>query len=247
MNIKFIIIITGLLVSACQAESNISELHTDFQQWLKNSEAVPSHFTLKDGGLYAKKSLDSGGEIHFKETGYACIAYAPHRFYDLHTLDIARSLFNDCQVLLTNTKHRTSRDANGVLIDFGKYKESAANAFILAYADTVESFTIFQLHGFAKEKRKTNQGRKADIIVSQGRENASLFTRNITDCLNEKLNVAVMLYGRDIYELGGTKNILTTLAPSNSQFIHIELSREIREKLITDNHLLKLFKQCLTS
>lgn len=235
-------------MSTCSAEGvSLYELKEDFHSWLLKPNTELTHFDYKDGVFKAKKTVISGGEIHYKKTGNNCIAYAPHRYFDKHTLKIAKAVFADCQVLLTNSKHRNSLDQTNAKLDFGKYKVSSANAFILAYAKTVESFSIYQIHGFAKEKRRTLQGRNADIIVSDGSKTPSKATVKVSECLNNQLSTAVMLYGRDVFELGGTTNILTSMAPVNSQFFHIELSRQMRERLITNSQLLKQFSQCLIS
>ncbi|WP_462176759.1 hypothetical protein [Pseudoalteromonas gelatinilytica] len=247
MNYKIIVTVLMFFTAASCEATQLEELTSSLQNWLNDQQRVPEHFSFSNGVLVANKSLLSGGEIHFKAKGNNCISYAPHRYFDKHTLAIAKALFSECQVLLTNTKHRNSRDAYGKLIDFGKYKNSTSNAFILAYSSTVESFSIYQIHGFAKEKRTTEQGRKADIILSEGHVFASKRTLNIAQCLNNTLGIIALVYGRDVHELGGTHNVLNSLAPVNSQFFHIELSRELREQLITNNQLLKQFSLCLIS
>ncbi|HCV05416.1 MULTISPECIES: hypothetical protein [Pseudoalteromonas] len=247
MNFNFIIVFALLFTPLTSVESDFEQLTLTLHAWLNNQDEVPKHFTFSEGVLYAKKSLISGGEIHFKPKGKPCISYAPHRYFDKHTLLIAKALFSECQVLLTNTKHRSSRDLQGKIIDFSQYQNSSSNAFILAYGKIVETFSIYQIHGFAKEKRTTEQGRKADIIISEGHLHASQRSLHISKCLNSKLDVNALVYGQDVYELGGTQNILNSLGPVNSHFFHIELSRELRERLITNNLLLKQFSQCLIS
>ena len=235
-------------MAACSAEeTSLHDLTEDFHAWVLKPNTEITHFNYKDGVFKAKKTITSGGEIHYKKTGNNCIAYAPHRFYDKHTHTIAKALYAHCQVFLSNTKHRNDRDEHGELIDFGKYKPSASNAFILAYSEHVESFSIYQIHGYAKEKRKTPEGKKADAIISNGHAIPSKRTIAITACLNEQLDITAMVYGLDVKELGGTTNILASLAPNNSQFFHIELSRQLRERLVSNNQLFKLFNQCLIS
>ncbi|URQ91513.1 hypothetical protein [Pseudoalteromonas sp. SCSIO 43101] len=247
MNNKIIVTVLILFTAACCEAAQLEKLTSSLRVWLNNQQRVPEHFSIKNGALVANKSLFSGGEIHFKAKGNTCISYAPHRYFDKHTLQIAKALFSECQVLLTNTKHRNSRDADGKIIDFSKYKNSSSNAFILAYSSSVKSFSIYQIHGFAKEKRTTEQGRKADIILSEGHVFASKRTLDIAQCLINKLGINALVYGRDVHEFGGTHNVLNSLAPVNSQFFHIELSRELREQLIINNQLLKQFSLCLTS
>ena len=247
MKTKMMLITVWLFVSACHATPSLNELTLNLKLWLADQRYPLAHFTTKQGALVANESLNSGGEIHYRQQGEQCIAYAPHRFYDKHTHTIAKALFNHCQVFLSNTKHRNTRDEHGELIDFGKYKQSASNAFILAYSEHVESFSIYQIHGYAKEKRKTPEGKKADAIISNGHVIPSTRTIAITACLNEQLKITAMVYGLDVKELGGTTNILASLAPKNSQFFHIELSRQLRERLVSNNQLFKLFNQCLIS
>ncbi|MEZ7188428.1 hypothetical protein [uncultured Pseudoalteromonas sp.] len=248
MKINAMLLVFCTFMAACSAEeTSLHDLTEDFHAWLLKPNTELTHFNYKDGVFKAKKTITSGGEIHYKKTGNNCIAYAPHRYFDKHTLKIAKAVFAECQVLLTNSKHRNTLDQSNNKLDFGKYKVSSANAFILAYAKTVESFSIYQVHGFAKEKRKTLQGRNADIIVSNGSKKPSKATVKISECLNNQVGSNVMLFGRDVFELGGTKNILTDMAPVNSQFFHIELSRQMRERLITNSQLLKQFSQCLIS
>lgn len=247
MKTKIMMIIVWLFVSTCHATPSLNELTLSLKLWLVDQQQTPTHFNVNQGALFANESLNSGGEIHYKQQGEKCIAYAPHRFYDKHTHTIAKALYAHCQVFLSNTKHRNDRDEHGELIDFGKYKPSASNAFILAYSEHVESFSIYQIHGYAKEKRKTPEGKKADAIISNGHAIPSKRTIAITACLNEQLDITAMVYGLDVKELGGTTNILASLAPKNSQFFHIELSRQLRERLVSNNQLFKLFNQCLIS
>lgn len=247
MKTKILLIAAGLFASTCHATPSLDELVLSLQLWLADQQHTPTHFTAKQGVLIANESLESGGEIHYKQTGGDCIAYAPHRFYDKYTYTITMALFTHCQAFLSNTKHRNNRDKHGEVIDFGKYKQSASNAFILAYSQYVESFSIYQIHGFAKAKRNTPEGKKADAIISNGHIIPTKRTINIASCLNKQLGITAMVFGRDVNELGGTRNILSTLAPANSQFFHIELSRQLRERLVSNNQLLRSFNQCLMS
>ncbi|BDF93593.1 MULTISPECIES: hypothetical protein [Pseudoalteromonas] len=216
-------------------------------QWLhvqkslgQNNDLVSS-LTLKD-----KTNLLVAGEIHYQPSGQPCIAYAPHRFYDKHTYDIAITLLGDCQVFLANTVHRNTNAQDGQKSDLGKHRYSVTNAFIESYASTVDKVMIYQIHGFDAKKRRTKQGRSSDVIISQGSRPATAKLQYISQCLKEKLQLTSRVYPLEVTELGGTKNILNQIAPKNSEFFHIELSSTVRTQLMQQPNLMSQFKTCIT-
>jgi hypothetical protein len=230
---------------------NVTKYRTmqlQFADWLNKIETPITGFTqTNERTLIAGDTISSGGEIKVHAMKSACIAYAPHRFYDKYTYSIADVIFNQhCSVLIANTLHRKTKDENNEQVDLGKYQYSAANAFISEYAKTVDTFAIYQIHGFDAKKRKTNEGKNADVILSHGLKSPSKALITMSQCLNSKLNLNSLLYPSQVKELGATKNILNAIAPKNSVFFHLELSYQVRKRLVTEPNFMSKFSQCVT-
>ncbi|MCQ8877844.1 hypothetical protein NQT69_07515 [Pseudoalteromonas shioyasakiensis] len=222
-------------------------LKQQFSQWLVNQKMMQINYKLNaEITLDDKHELISGAQIRYNTQANECISYAPHRFFDKHTFAIASALSTQCQVFITNTAHRNNLNKLGEKSDLGKSRYSVANAFIEAYASTVPSTQIYQIHGFDASKRRTKQAQSLDVIISQGARPPSEKIKQISQCLNDKVKFKSAVYPLDVSELGGTKNILNTLTLPKNEFFHIELSYSARKKLIQQSNLMSGFKKCIT-
>ncbi|WP_405631478.1 hypothetical protein [Pseudoalteromonas sp. Ld20] len=226
---------------------NYASLKKQLSTWLANSNVVYADFTITQPvTITTNDKLAAGGEVKFKASGKQCVAYAPHRFYDIHTYRIALALFEHCQVFLANTVHRNTLNLKGQKTDLGKYRYSTTNAFLDVYSQTVDTFTIYQIHGFDAAKRRTKEALNADVIISRGNKYPNDKIKQMSQCLVQKLHLNSVIYPIEVKELGGTKNILNTVAPRNSHFFHIELSNTLRARLIKQPTLMSQFNTCIT-
>ena len=89
---------------------------------------------------------------------------APHAFYDKHSRKIARLIFEQSNVraVAWNSVHRK-------VADLAHSSGSYFNVFTEAFAETHGSETLaIQVHGFAKERRRSAEGATAEIVLSNG-------------------------------------------------------------------------------
>ena len=69
MKTKIMMIIVWLFVSTCHATPSLNELTLSLKLWLVDQQQTPTHFNANQGALFANESLNSGGEIHYKQQG----------------------------------------------------------------------------------------------------------------------------------------------------------------------------------
>jgi hypothetical protein len=249
---RLLAIILLLLTSASYASSSSQNgayavTKAQLAQWLSTQTNLAQGNELTSAlTLVTKDEHVIAGEIKYQSSGSQCIAYAPHRYFDKHSYPIAMALFTECQVFLANTIHRNTLAADGQKSDLGKYHYSVTNAFIQSYANTVDQFVIYQIHGFDPKKRHTKKARNSDVIISHGAKPATAKLQQISQCLTDKLQLASYVYPLEVTELGGTKNILNKILPSNGEFFHIELSDILRAQLVQQPTLMSQFKICIT-
>lgn len=253
IQIKQLLTIILLLLTSASYASSLSQnsayavTKAQLAQWLSIQKNLARGKKLTSSlTLTAKNEHLVAGEIKYQSSGRQCIAYAPHRYFDKHSYPIAMALFTDCQVFLANTMHRNTLTANGQKSDLGKFHHSVTNAFIQSYANTVDQFVIYQIHGFDPKKRHTKKARNSDVIISHGAKPPTAKLQQISQCLTDKLQLASYVYPLEVTELGGTKNILNKILPSNGKFFHIELSDTLRAQLVQQPTLMSQFKICIT-
>jgi hypothetical protein len=169
---------------------------------------------------------------------------APHQFYDLNTGKIANALFNDdkYQVKMLNSAQRYSSEN----ADLAHQKLTIFSAFSEVFAQHNSQAKIIQLHGYSNKKRKTNAGRYADMIISNGTQYPDDYLRGLQVCHRDELGLVTRIYGYDVFELGATKNQIGKRLNKKQagQFIHIELSNVTRESF-NDDSWLRGFNKCI--
>lgn len=180
---------------------------------------------------------------------------APHRFFDLDTAAIAEMGWQAgiAELFMMNSVHRHAGQVQDPVVnsDMSSARRSALLAASEAWLAVNPDGIIVQLHGFATAKRETPEARSAGIILSHGtRERFLTDTRlhSIQACLTRLLNVQVLRYPEQVGELGGTlNNVAKALASwgKSEQFIHVEMSREVRETLVKDEEKTRLALQCI--
>lgn len=174
----------------------------------------------------------------------------PHGFKDIYTDEIGMQFaregefmaiaWNTCPRYKSNEKGESKQD-------MAKTPQSYFTAFTRAFARTKRLGKIIQLHGFMKARRKTIEGSSADMIISTGSRVVRPDIVKISNCLQDGTPYAVMVYPQDIKELGGTSNISAEILwrLGHQGFIHLSLSRPVREWLRKDRNLRKLLLDCL--
>ena len=175
--------------------------------------------------------------------GAPVLLQAPHRDEDVGTGTIVAQLMeeHDFKAAAWNTIPRWYDGVSGrVDADLAHIEVSHFNAFGLAFARVFPEGRVVQIHGFSREKRSTASGRSASIIVSSGTKLAGFAARMIADCLASTLTAeTVLLYPTQVRELGATTNTNAQALRANGfhNFVHIELSREMRDALVADPDL----------
>lgn len=163
---------------------------------------------------------------------------APHRFADLRTGELARLLFTEhpFDAAAWSTVHRNRTAADGGTTDLSRRDDSALIALSRSFASSAPEGLIVQLHGFERSSRRSAAGRRADLILSNGTRSPDAGLQRLFGCLSTTLDAQVMLYPWDVAELGATRNPIggALRAQGHLGFRHLELSRELRQRLLED-------------
>ena len=254
-NMKMInrIIASVLLIlsnSACASDdAKLNELVSQLKPWFalaQKAEISPWQYGVSNNIHQLKNTspIHGGGALLYRINAKACAISIPHRFFDTHTYQIGKQLFNaHCQLLVHNTHHRYSDSIDGLSMDYSKRHYNLHNAAILAFQALHKDAKVIQVHGFNQQKRTTAKAKKADFIISQGKK-GNVIKKQLTLCLS-KLSKNSYFYPELVQELGGTKNILHTLNIRPYSFIHIEISKPMRKRLIEEQHLMSQFSECI--
>jgi len=176
------------------------------------------------------------------------ILQAPHAFHDLGTERIALDLMfagrTWPRALFVNTVHRYLGP------DGQRRRQPASPAdpchspqhlFAVATAaalDVLPRPEVVQLHGFGDDSEDSEDGAaQPQAIVSGGRAtSATPRSQAVAQRLRGALGVEVALFPIEIARLGGTTNVQgrAILARGAAEFVHIEMSRTLREQLRRD-------------
>jgi mRNA-degrading endonuclease toxin of MazEF toxin-antitoxin module len=173
----------------------------------------------------------------------------PHGYFDKHTDDIAAGLLQaPVRAVAFNTVPRHStQHGRKVDADLAHRADNLFAAFTRAFARVYPAGRVVQLHGFNPAKRKTAAGHSAAVIVSAGTARATPASTAVAACLQSLLTAPVRLYPRDVRELGATTNLQGRLLreQAHTGFVHVELSRALRERLRSEASLRAGLGACL--
>lgn len=171
------------------------------------------------------------------------VLQVPHPLDDLGTGELALQLFfagGTHAVMIAAVPRAT--------LDLAREPHSLFTAYAAELARLPEA-RLLQLHGFERGKRSSDAGRVADSVVSAGQRRPTAATLALRECLQRQLGGMHRVYGVDIDELGGTRNPSRAPFPSRQTgtagFVHLELSRELRDRLLSDRSAFERFRQCL--
>ncbi|KAF7775355.1 hypothetical protein PCIT_a1529 [Pseudoalteromonas citrea] len=234
--------------SSCALSNYTQPLYKDMFSWFKTPAAI-TPWQLQQSGqqwmLRATTMQDGGGHVFFNRLNQRCVVSVPHQFFDMGTLPIGQFIYDTlCQVMVSNSHQRYVKSPDTYPMDFSKRPYNIHNAALVAYQAHNINAKVFQIHGFSNKKRRTKQGKSAEVIVSQGKT-SNLTGKQLTTCFSQ-LGFNAFLYGTSINELGGTKNIVHKLGLQPHSFIHIELNKVTRSRLRQNPSLLKKFTTCLS-
>ncbi|AZQ69201.1 hypothetical protein EF888_19930 [Silicimonas algicola] len=183
--------------------------------------------------------------------GAPVLLQAPHSDTDLDTgriLDFLLVEGNFASGAWNSVPRAFEADGGRVNADLTRAPVSFFNSFGLAFAEVHPEGLVVQIHGHAREKRRSAEGRSASVIVSSGTHEPSAQARAVANCLAATMpEETVRLFPEEVCELGATINTngRALRAAGFSGFVHLELSRELRWKLVAEAGLRARLAACL--
>ena len=171
------------------------------------------------------------------------VVEAPHGLFDQDTDEIALKLFQEGPFAAGawNTVHRRDRDV-------AHTENTYFQAFTRACAKALPGVVVVQLHGFARAKHSKGNARRATMIVSEGRSDPSAKVVAIARRMKAAFGPGVLLYPRDVQELGGAGNVQSQILrqTAGATFVHIEMNEQMRLRLLSKASLRKTFLKCIS-
>lgn len=176
---------------------------------------------------------------------------APHRGYDRYTGTLALQLVGEGGLAAGawNSAPRKARKACRNAADLARSPLNHFTAFALAFSDSYPAGRIVQLHGFDRSVRQSQAGAEADVILSNGTENAGENLFDIADCMSASFaRRNVLVYPNDVRELGALTNAQGQALREDGfgSFVHVELSLSLRRELVDDPEARRAFLGCLS-
>jgi len=202
---------------------------------------LPSH---RQGRGFFALSLDPNAK-HW-------LLQAPHGDSDLFTGKIAALLFEqgDFKGAQWNTVPRDTAIPNSAdTADMAHLSDSYWQAFTQAFAEQWPGGRVVQIHGFNQSARSSKAAADSDMIVSAGHTHPPVWIQQAAQCLKTAFPNRVLLYPFDVKELGGTQNSQNQLlsAMQFQGFLHIELSKPMREALLAKSDVRQRLLDCLST
>lgn len=193
-------------------------------------------------------------------TGPAVVLQAPHSFFDTHTGTLALRGFLGIQeppaALFVNTLHRyvgvdgkrdkRARDENPSDPAHNTEHAFAAATTAAAKAYAPRKVTVVQLHGFGAKPEATAD--KGAMVVSAGRKQGSTRASTAVATALAELELGrVVRFPEQAERLGATTNVQRRALETvpNADFVHIEMSNDVRVGLADDPARLLRFTQAL--
>lgn len=176
-------------------------------------------------GLFAFHRSARGGNV----------LQIPHSFKDLRTREIGLALFDE-GAFLAAAWNTVPRSAPGASLkspaDMAHQPASYFSAFTRALTRAVHPLRVLQLHGFDASRRKGG----AAAIVSNGSRFSDDALRDFARCLERRSGLQSAVFPDEVNELGGTRNAQAAIVSrrTGQRFIHLEMDRNLRERLVTD-------------
>ncbi len=181
------------------------------------------------------------------------IVQAPHTYHDYHTGTIAERIFRQESVrgFFFNTCHRYRPYPEGTdndrvhPADMAHVTDSYFHLFSVEYLTQISDTALVQIHGFERRALRKND---IGVVLSNGTDTPSAWAQRMSDRLHANLGgVAVAVYPSDTHYYGATSNAQASWVEAyhRGAFLHVELSRRLRERLIDDDELLQTLAQSI--
>lgn len=165
---------------------------------------------------------------------------APHARNDLHSGNIGLRLF-----LAGNTRAFAASTITRHKADVAHLENTFFHAFTLAFIDACPTGVVVQLHGFASENHPNVE---ADMIASAGTRSPDPWLADFTQQLRRATSLTVLSYPQDTRQLGATLNAQGRACRQSRhcRFLHLEMSRSLRERLLRDDQLCRRILDCIS-
>lgn len=164
-----------------------------------------------------------------RHSGTRLVLQAPHGFFDRHTREIVAAMATHPTVSAAswNTVHRSR-------VDVAHEKRHYFNAFTRALLHDDQRPLVIQLHGFSRGTRRTQAGRTADFIVSNGSQIPTGVTGKSAKFLQAAFPEALTrIYPWQVQELGATTNVQGRLVrEAGGEFVSIEVAPPLRQQFM---------------
>lgn len=167
------------------------------------------------------------------------VIQSPHARNDVHTGLIGLQLF-----LVGRVRAYAASTITRHVTDVAHSEGTYFQAFTIAYAEICSTGLVVQLHGFDS---KAHTGIKADIVASAGTNRPMAWLRKLVERIANATSLRVLVYPDDTKQLGGTTNAQAKALQNypNCGFLHLEMTREVRDRLVKDERLQRAIVQCL--
>jgi hypothetical protein len=178
------------------------------------------------------------------------VVQVPHAYEDLHTGEVAGGLLrDDIAILAWNSAKRSVPDESAAATaDLARRRDSLFMALSHAVVEAGPRGRLIQIHGFDNDRRTTSAGAAAAVIASSGSQWSSRAVDRIAGCLQTVIDGPVLVYPREVTELGATENVHGQALRSHGHegFVHLELNRSTRERLRSAPTARAGFADCLS-
>jgi hypothetical protein len=165
---------------------------------------------------------------------------APHAKNDIHTGVISLRLF-----LAGQSRAFAASTITRYQADMAHLDDTYFQAFTLAFAEACPKGLVIQLHGFESDNH-TNA--KADVIASAGTRSPESWFGDAIEDFRKATSLIVLAYPQDIKQLGATTNVqgLALHNVGRCRFLHLEFTKELRDRLTRDQKLRQAILESLT-
>lgn len=188
------------------------------------------------------------------EGGPTILLQAPHEFFDMGTGRIAAELFFEPppgarpRALFTNTIHRyqlapgNKQKRRHNPADVAHNPQHAFSVATEAFALAAGGARVIQIHGFGARTDDDDGGEPGSVaaVISAGDEaGSSPLTAALAQALVSEYGPEVKRFPEDVRFLGATTNVQGRLLRriEGSEFVHLEMSSELRKKLLASAQL----------
>lgn len=111
--------------------------------------------------------------------------------------------------------------------------------FTQAFLETHPNGLIIQINGF--------NAKNADMILSAGTRQPTETIKKLAMCLKQNVSPHILIFPTQTQKSGALNNTIGQCVNDYclGGFVHIEISHSMRDRLTSDDNLLRKFSQCL--